>query len=530
MRPLLVSLAVAFLLLMLWVAEPARADLSIVDSVRYVGGTYGVSARDIGVDTTGAVYVGGVKLYGGPDRFYHYVKYSGDLDYEQEDSCTLRNAGGAPTRPVNIPSTFLVDDDGSVYITGKSYIDSTCFPITCWNALTCKFEEDENDSLVLVLDTWFNRDWPSSEDYDLSKSGQDLAFDTGGNVYIAVEGLMGGLDTLQTAYIVKYGTPYWWFRWHKASDFKYYGREITVGDDGLIYFAVDKLSMVDTVQTVVVFAYNALGSLLDSIEFIPSNPNDSFVYARDIEYLPGSGPGYERIVLVMDKYLACFRTGLDSLEWSISGSYAKAEVVSSDRIAVIEDSGTTIAVYKVSSHTPQMQWSCQAGEGIVYRDLAATPDSSVVAVGDSSGVKYAITYYSSALPACDNSQTVIYGDGEAVGAAVISDSIVYVTGTSSNADYLTLKLLYTAPDTCATDTCNNGQVNYCAGDVDGSGSVNVADLTHLLNYLFFEGPPPVPLEAGDLDGQCGINVSDLAYLADFLFYSGTPPVCEEDCI
>jgi len=64
------------------------------------------------------------------------------------------------------------------------------------------------------------------------------------------------------------------------------------------------------------------------------------------------------------------------------------------------------------------------------------------------------------------------------------------------------------------------------GDIDGSGgNPNVADLTYLVEYLFFEGPPPPVIEMANVDRDSGINVADLTYLVDFLFFDGPAPDC-----
>jgi len=62
------------------------------------------------------------------------------------------------------------------------------------------------------------------------------------------------------------------------------------------------------------------------------------------------------------------------------------------------------------------------------------------------------------------------------------------------------------------------------GDVDGSESINVADLTYLVDYLFKGGPPPSCLADGDNDGSGIVNVADLTYLVDYLFKDGPDPV------
>jgi len=64
------------------------------------------------------------------------------------------------------------------------------------------------------------------------------------------------------------------------------------------------------------------------------------------------------------------------------------------------------------------------------------------------------------------------------------------------------------------------------GDVDGDGGgPNVADITYLVDYIFFGGSPPPVAEAANVDGEGGINVADVTYLVDYLFFDGPAPVC-----
>jgi hypothetical protein len=64
---------------------------------------------------------------------------------------------------------------------------------------------------------------------------------------------------------------------------------------------------------------------------------------------------------------------------------------------------------------------------------------------------------------------------------------------------------------------------YClGGDADGSGTVDVADVFYLINYLFAGGPAPVG--CADADGNLTLDVADVFYLINYLFASGPPPV------
>ena len=66
---------------------------------------------------------------------------------------------------------------------------------------------------------------------------------------------------------------------------------------------------------------------------------------------------------------------------------------------------------------------------------------------------------------------------------------------------------------------------YVCGDANGSGGVNIADVTYLIARIFAGGPAPVPLEAGDANGSGGVNIADVTYLIARIFAGGPAPVC-----
>jgi len=63
------------------------------------------------------------------------------------------------------------------------------------------------------------------------------------------------------------------------------------------------------------------------------------------------------------------------------------------------------------------------------------------------------------------------------------------------------------------------------GDANADGSLTVADVVYLVNYLFKGGPVAKPYEAGEANCDGKVTVSDVVYLVNYLFKGGPPPVC-----
>jgi hypothetical protein len=59
------------------------------------------------------------------------------------------------------------------------------------------------------------------------------------------------------------------------------------------------------------------------------------------------------------------------------------------------------------------------------------------------------------------------------------------------------------------------------GDANGDGTVGVADVFYLINYLFAGGP--LPLGRANVNGDSSIDVADVFYLINYLFAGGPAP-------
>ncbi|UCD95414.1 MAG: dockerin type I repeat-containing protein [Candidatus Zixiibacteriota bacterium] len=67
---------------------------------------------------------------------------------------------------------------------------------------------------------------------------------------------------------------------------------------------------------------------------------------------------------------------------------------------------------------------------------------------------------------------------------------------------------------------------FICGDANCDGNMNILDITYLVDYLYREGPPPLPNEAGDADGSGETNILDITNLINYLYKEGPAPICE----
>jgi hypothetical protein len=66
---------------------------------------------------------------------------------------------------------------------------------------------------------------------------------------------------------------------------------------------------------------------------------------------------------------------------------------------------------------------------------------------------------------------------------------------------------------------------YLCGDANADGVIDLADIVHLVNYLYRGDDPPVPMEAGDANCDGIVDVADVVCLVNYLYRGGSPPSC-----
>ncbi len=82
------------------------------------------------------------------------------------------------------------------------------------------------------------------------------------------------------------------------------------------------------------------------------------------------------------------------------------------------------------------------------------------------------------------------------------------------------------PDPGTTDTLGyevEEGYHYINGDASHNGTVNVLDVTFLINYLYKHGVAPDPLLAGDANCNGQINLLDITFLISYLYRHGPAP-------
>lgn len=69
----------------------------------------------------------------------------------------------------------------------------------------------------------------------------------------------------------------------------------------------------------------------------------------------------------------------------------------------------------------------------------------------------------------------------------------------------------------------NFGTEFLCGDVNASGSMDIADVVYLVNYIFASGPAPSPIESADVNCTGSVDISDVVYMVNYIFASGPAP-------
>jgi hypothetical protein len=121
--------------------------------------------------------------------------------------------------------------------------------------------------------------------------------------------------------------------------------------------------------------------------------------------------------------------------------------------------------------------------------------------------------------------TIIGGKDE---TKVLGDEVVVISENHNKiVEYLTSTDIsfYGIPQIVLTDIAVPYGSECIPGDANGNKTINILDITYLINYLYKSGsaPTPYPITSGDANCNCGVNILDITYLINYLYKHGNPP-------
>jgi hypothetical protein len=418
-------------------------------------------ASAIAIDDSGYVYVTG-SSYGGTGTYYDYatIKY-----YPNGDTAWVRRYNG-PGDSIDVASAIAIDDSGSVYVCGMSYGNGTAFDYA-----TIKYYPNGDT-------TWVRRYNGPANGFDDAVS---IAVDNSGNVYVA--GPSVGLNTSDDYSIVKY-YPHGDTAWVRRYD----GGGMDNPDDATA------LALDGSANIYVTGLSN--GTTEYDYATIKYYPNGETVWVRKYDG-PGNSRDWALAIAVDDShnvYVTGYSTGSGTgYDYATIKYYPNGDT---DWVRRYNGpgNGTDLALPIVVDDFHNVYvtgYSMGSGTGYDYATIKYYPNGGIAWVRRYNGPENSDDY---------------------AGAITVDNSgNVYVTGGSSgngaNMDYATIKY-----------------VQFLCGDVNKDGVVNSADVSYLINYLFINGPAPVPiLHVGDVNVDEVVNSADVAYLINYLFISGPAP-------
>jgi len=417
-------------------------------------------ALAIAVDDSSYVYVTGWSSGNGTSTDYATIKY----DAFGNELWVMRYNGLGNGE--DVAWAMEVNASSNVYVTGKSEGSGTSYDFT-----TIRYYPNGDTA-------WVRRYNGPGNDYDWALA---IAVDDFGNVYVT--GRSYGSGTYEDYATIRYDSSaneLWVQRyngpgngWDEASD-------IAVDGSGNVYVTGGSVGA-GTAEDYATIRYYPSGDTAWVRRY--NGPGNDEDWAFDVE-VDGSGNVY------------------------VTGRSHGGETYIDYATIKYDSSGNELWIKRYSGPGAAWDGAC-AIEVDVYGNVYVTGQS----YGDGTYNDYATIKYDS----LGNEVWVKKYDGPVSGIdvgrdmALDSSDNVYVTGFSQDSwtacDYATIKY-----------------VQFLRGDVNADGVVDIGDVVYLINYLYRDGPPPVPIsQVGDVNCDGVVDLGDVLYLINYLYKNGPPP-------
>ena len=417
--------------------------------------------RAIAADDAGNVYVTGYSGGIATGNDYATIKY-----YSSGDTAWVRRYSGAGTGSDHAWD-IAVDLYGNVYVTGEADANYT----------TIKYYPEGDTAWIRMYDG------PGSQYGDCAKA---IAVDESGNAYVTGNSWSdeSGSDYATVKYDAS-GNELWVRRYNGPNDSRDLAVAIAVDNSGNVCVTGESYG---------------IGAQPDYAT-IKYYPNGDTAWVRRYDG-PASDVDYA-YALVVDDSGNVYVTG---------EAYAGTETY---------EDYTTVKYYPNGDTAWVRGFDGAGGSNDWAYDLAVDRSGNVYVTG-LSGTPGTPSDYATVRYDSEGNQvwTKTYnGEGNyddyAYSIALDNSGNVYVAGSSfqsstypNNLDYVTIKYS-----------------QFSHGDINGDGIVDIADIIHLINYLFIGGSAPDPLENADANCDEAVDVADAVHLINYLFIGGSPPSC-----
>jgi len=139
-------------------------------------------------------------------------------------------------------------------------------------------------------------------------------------------------------------------------------------------------------------------------------------------------------------------------------------------------------------------------------------------------------YYSSSLNATGGIEPYTWqiGSGSLPAGLTLNESAGIISGTPD--EYGDFDFTIVVSDGCTYSEFSDNvtfdfEIYPPCGDLDQNGLINILDAVLLINYIYKNGPEPVPLSNAYIDSDDLINILDVVYLLNYIYKDGPDPIC-----
>jgi uncharacterized delta-60 repeat protein len=473
---------------------------------RYDGpGSFHDQALAIAVDGPGNVYVTGGSHGLGTDYDFLTIKY-----YSYGDTAWVRRYNG-PGDSADYGISIAVDESGNIYVTGGSYGTGTDE-----DYLTIKYYANGDTA-------WVRRYNGPADSSDMALA---IAVDDSGNVYVTGESYDPGTnDDYATIKYYPNGDTAWVRRYNDPRNTWDEARALAVDGSGNVYVTGESYDPGTT----------------DDYATIKYYPNGDTAWVRRYD-----GPGNswdDAWDLAVDGWGNVYVTGSSGLEEY--QDYATLKYCSDGENAWVAryngpaDSTDLALAMELDDSGNVYVTGVSMGRGtgfdcatIKYYNPPPDPFSLLFPPRKAFTPRVVRFDWEDAVDPCDRVRYDLYVSSSyqfPPGETSI-DSDLLISEHIKTLDFGTYYWKVKAKDNWGAERWSNQTrcfkvTGIHAGDFNKDGSIDVADVVFLINYLYTSGPPPDPLELGDVNCDDGVNIGDVIFLINYLFQNGPPPSC-----